>query len=122
MNWPKKLKAKERSTLCELMTMEIEINPHEIGEQRYGVVMVTEYNGEKTGVLGKYKTIDELVTGYALWATELDEMKIKKGSYGLHLVEFNERGEMNIRIDLLLEIYRFVENKRIEGIERHLRN
>ncbi len=82
--------------------MEIEINPHEIGEHRYGVVMVTEYNGEKTEVLGRYKTRAEMMVGYLLWVTELDEMNINGNFY---LVEFNERGKGKVLDDVLLELH-----------------
>ena len=85
--------------------MEIEINSHEIREHRYGVVMVTEYNGEKTEVLGRYKTREKMMAGYLLWVTELDEMNISGNFY---LVEFNERGKGKVLEDLLLELHGIV--------------
>jgi len=82
--------------------MDIEINLPEIGEHRYGLVMVTEYNGEKRDVLGRYKTREEMIEGYLLWAAELGEMNF---SGNLYLVEFNERGKGKVLEDLSLEIH-----------------
>ncbi len=82
--------------------METEKNSPEIGEHKYGVVMVTEYNGEKTGVLGRYKTREKMIEGYLLWAAELGEMNFDGN---LDMVEFNERGEGKVLEDLSLEIH-----------------
>ena len=84
--------------------MEIEINSPEIREHRYGVVMVTEYNGEKTEVLGRYKTREKMLVGYVLLASKLDKKDI---SECLYPVEFNKKG-FKILEDVLLELHGIV--------------
>ena len=116
MNWPKKLKAKEISTLCELMTMETDKTP--IEEHRYGVGMLVKHKGEKVmKILGEYGTTEELGKGYIFWANEFERKKINGNIY---MLKFHEDGLVRILEDLMRELNDKLIMTKL--IERHYNN
>ena len=101
MNWPKKLKAKEIGTLCELMSMETDKTP--IEEHRYGVGMLVNYKGKKgMKILEEYETTDELGIGYIFWFNEFERKKI---NVNLYMFKFNEDGLERILEDFMRELH-----------------